>query len=163
MAANSRGTASSAIHVENPGETVRASQNAFNAHDLEGMVSLYAPEAVLVSALGQVTAGSESMREVFAGFLAAKLQLKLKITSPAKSETLHSSPLNESCGAPILMAIRWRLAAPVRPSFARHTDAGFMSSTIHSPLSNRPAHISNSGRYILGLPGNFLIPMYSAS
>lgn len=45
------------------------------------MVSLYEPEAVFISAPGQVTAGSESVREVFAGSLAAKPRFGLKIRS----------------------------------------------------------------------------------
>lgn len=79
MAANS--TAPIAIQLEKPGQTVRAFHDAINAGDLEGMVGLYEPDAVFISAPGQVTAGSEAIRDTFAGFLAAKPRFEHKITS----------------------------------------------------------------------------------
>lgn len=79
--ADGRTAAPGAIRVENPAESARVFQDAFNAGDLDGMVSLYESEAVFVPAPGQVTAGSDSIREVLAGFLAVKGRFELKSKS----------------------------------------------------------------------------------
>jgi uncharacterized protein (TIGR02246 family) len=65
----------------NPRETVKASEAAINAGDLEAMVSLYEPEATFISAPGQVAAGLEAIRETIAGFLAAKPRFELNVGS----------------------------------------------------------------------------------
>lgn len=81
MAAHTWDAAPSATQLEKPEETIRASQNAINAGDLEGMVSRYEPNAVFIPAPGQVASGSEAIRETFAGLLAAKPRFELKIGS----------------------------------------------------------------------------------
>lgn len=53
-------------------------QDTVNAGDLDGLVGLYEPEAVFVPAPGKVAAGSGSIREVWAGFLAVKGRFELK-------------------------------------------------------------------------------------
>jgi len=65
----------------NPRETVKASEAAINAGDLEAMVSLYEPDAMFISAPGQVAAGSEAIRKTIAGFLTAKPRFELNVGS----------------------------------------------------------------------------------
>jgi uncharacterized protein (TIGR02246 family) len=45
-------------------------REAFNAQDLDALMALYEPDAVLVAQPGQVAAGTEQIREALAGFLA---------------------------------------------------------------------------------------------
>jgi uncharacterized protein (TIGR02246 family) len=45
-------------------------KDAFNRQDLDGLMALYEPDAVLVAAPGQVASGSAQIREALAGFLA---------------------------------------------------------------------------------------------
>lgn len=80
-AADGRSAAPGAIRVENLADGARAFQDAVNAGDLDGMVSLYESEAVFVPAFGQAAAGSASIREVLAGFLAMKGRFDLKVMS----------------------------------------------------------------------------------
>lgn len=67
------------IRVENLEEFPSVFQDAFNAGDLDGLVSLYEPDAVFVPGLGQAAIGSASIREVLAGFLAAKGRFELEL------------------------------------------------------------------------------------
>jgi ketosteroid isomerase-like protein len=46
-----------------------------NAADLEGLVALYEPDAVLAFPPGQVVAGSEAIRRVYTDFLASRPKL----------------------------------------------------------------------------------------
>jgi uncharacterized protein (TIGR02246 family) len=94
MAASSVGNPT---EVETPEAPIRAFQDAFNAGDLEGMVSQYEPEGVFIAAPGQPAAGSDSLRETFANFLAAKPRFELEIT------TLHR------VGDIALETSRWKL------------------------------------------------------
>ncbi len=81
MATNSTVTAPSAIRIDNLSEYDRVFQDAFNEADLEGLVSLYEPDAVFIPSPGQVATGSDSLREVFASFLAMKPHFELTMTS----------------------------------------------------------------------------------
>ena len=47
-----------------------AFRDAFNARDLDALVALYEPDAVLVAQPGQVASGLDQIREALAGFLA---------------------------------------------------------------------------------------------
>lgn len=69
-AVTGRSATPGAIRIENPAESVRVFQDVFNAGDLDGLVSLFEPDAVFVPAPGQVAAGSAAIREVLANFLA---------------------------------------------------------------------------------------------
>lgn len=80
-AVNSRGASRSAKQLENPEGAVKASQSSINAGNVDRMVSLYEPEALFVSAPGQVAVGSKAIRETFAGLLAAKPKFELNIRS----------------------------------------------------------------------------------
>lgn len=123
MAANSRATAPSAIHVENPEETVRAFQDAFR---------------VFISAPRQAAAGSEALRETFAGFLAAKPRFELKIMTlyPGRRHGSRDSEwkLEGTDSEGNVMALSGRCAATLR----RQADGRWLyASKIRSPSSNR--------------------------
>ncbi len=60
-------------HVEEAGKVF---QDAFNAGDIDGLVSLFEPDAVLVPAPGQIVSGSDALREMFAGVLATGAQFE---------------------------------------------------------------------------------------
>jgi uncharacterized protein (TIGR02246 family) len=52
-------------------------QDTFNAGDVEGLVSLFEPEGVLVPAPGQVVVGSHALRETFAQALATGARFEI--------------------------------------------------------------------------------------
>jgi uncharacterized protein (TIGR02246 family) len=54
---------------ESPEQLHRSFQDAFNRHDLDSLVALYEPNAVLVSD-GQPVQGTNAIRETYRGFLA---------------------------------------------------------------------------------------------
>ena len=55
-----------------PGAVHRLFAERFSAGDLDGLVALYEPDAVLVAQPGQVARGTEAIREALGGFLAHK-------------------------------------------------------------------------------------------
>jgi ketosteroid isomerase-like protein len=55
-------TAPSVIRIEHVEEAGKVFQDTFNAGDIDGLVSLFEPEAVLVPAPGKVVAGSDALR-----------------------------------------------------------------------------------------------------
>jgi len=59
------------IRIEHLGDFSQVFQETFNAGDLDGLVSLFEPEAVLVPGPSQVATGTDAIREALAGFLAA--------------------------------------------------------------------------------------------
>jgi uncharacterized protein (TIGR02246 family) len=62
--------APSAIRIEKLEGSERIFQDAVNAGDLEGLLSLYEPDAVFVSAPDEVARGSVAIRQVWASLLA---------------------------------------------------------------------------------------------
>jgi len=59
------------IRIERVEEAGKEFQDAFNGGAVDGLVSLFEPEAVLVPALGQIAVGSDALRELFTGVLAS--------------------------------------------------------------------------------------------
>jgi uncharacterized protein (TIGR02246 family) len=53
---------------------------AFNAGDLESLMTLYAPDARLVPQPGQVVTGHAAIREALQGFLALQGQIRMETT-----------------------------------------------------------------------------------
>jgi uncharacterized protein (TIGR02246 family) len=53
-----------------PEDIHRRFADAFNAHDLDALVALYEPHAVLVPGAGQRAVGRDAIRTALAGFLA---------------------------------------------------------------------------------------------
>jgi uncharacterized protein (TIGR02246 family) len=70
-------TAPSVIRIEHVEEAGKVFQDTFNAGDIDGLVSLFEPEAVLVPAPGKVVAGSDALRETFAGVLATGARFEI--------------------------------------------------------------------------------------
>src|SRR4051812_16612674 len=56
--------------ADSPEEVDRAFAAAFNAHDLDALVALYEPDAVLVPQAGQRATGHDEIRQALTGFLA---------------------------------------------------------------------------------------------
>jgi uncharacterized protein (TIGR02246 family) len=57
------------MHAHSPEDIHRLFADAFNAHDLDALVALYEPEAVLVPQAGQRVSGHEAIRKALTGFL----------------------------------------------------------------------------------------------
>jgi uncharacterized protein (TIGR02246 family) len=70
-------TVSGVARIERPEDGAKVFLDRLNAGDLDGLVSLFEPDAVLVPAPGQVATGSDALRETFAGFLATGVRLEL--------------------------------------------------------------------------------------
>lgn len=74
-------TGSEIVRIEHPDEAPRVCQDAFNVGDLDGLVNLFEPEAVVFLGPNQVITGSGGIREVFAGFLEAGWRWEIKLVS----------------------------------------------------------------------------------
>lgn len=74
-------TGSEVVRIERPDGAPKVCQDAFNAGDLDGLVNLFEPEAVVCLAPNQVITGSGKIREVFAGFLEAGWRWEIKLVS----------------------------------------------------------------------------------
>jgi len=66
--------------IESPGQLHRAFQDAFNRHDLESIVALYEPGAVLASVGGPVQ-GRDAIRERYRGALAVHPSIDVQTLS----------------------------------------------------------------------------------
>jgi uncharacterized protein (TIGR02246 family) len=56
--------------AQSPEDIHRLFLDAFNAHDLDALVALYEPDAVLVPGAGKRAIGRDAIREALGGFLA---------------------------------------------------------------------------------------------
>jgi uncharacterized protein (TIGR02246 family) len=65
------------MHARSPQDIHRLFADAFNAHDLDALVALYEPEAVLVPEAGQRAVGRDAIRKALAGFLAGFQTIEL--------------------------------------------------------------------------------------
>jgi uncharacterized protein (TIGR02246 family) len=61
-----------------PEALVQAFLRAFNAGDIDGLIALYEPQAILVAQSGQVAQGHAALREGFDAFLSLKPTLTLE-------------------------------------------------------------------------------------
>jgi uncharacterized protein (TIGR02246 family) len=61
-----------------PEDMPAAFESAFNTFDIEQIVALYEPDAVLVPQPGQVVNGTAAIRDALLGFLALKLPISLE-------------------------------------------------------------------------------------
>lgn len=71
-----------------PEDVLRLFSEAFAARDLEGLVGLYEPEAVLVPQPGVVATGHQAIREALGGLLAIKGPLRTEIRSTFRTGDL---------------------------------------------------------------------------
>jgi uncharacterized protein (TIGR02246 family) len=62
-------TAPGVVRVERPEDAPKVFQDAFNAGDLDGLVNLFEPEAVLFLGPGQVATGPTKIQELIGHFL----------------------------------------------------------------------------------------------
>jgi uncharacterized protein (TIGR02246 family) len=90
-----------AMRVNDPREAARLVQDALAAGDVDGLVSIYADDAVVVPSPGEVATGSTAVRGMLEGWLAeGRLTLKHK--------TLHQS------GEIALEVMEWTMT-PIQP------------------------------------------------
>jgi uncharacterized protein (TIGR02246 family) len=66
--------------ISKPEDAHRMFAEAFNAGDLESLMTLYAPDARLVPQPGQVVTGHAAIREALQGFLALQGQIRMETT-----------------------------------------------------------------------------------
>lgn len=71
--------------VRNPEEMARHWQDAFNSGDVEAVLALYEPDAILIPQPGQVVTGREGIRQALGAFLAAKPRMALRATNIVKT------------------------------------------------------------------------------
>jgi uncharacterized protein (TIGR02246 family) len=64
--------------LSNPADIHSAVEKAFNAGDLDGLVSLYEKDARMVTPDGSVVEGPDAIRDVWQGLLAMNGQMTLK-------------------------------------------------------------------------------------
>lgn len=69
----------------NPTEIHTLFRNAFNLGDVEALIALYEPNAVLVVA-GKVIRGRESIRKALDGFLASRGRMTLETSAVVESQ-----------------------------------------------------------------------------
>ena len=60
----------------------------FSAHDVEGAVALYEPNATLVHQPGQVATGTEAIREALDGLLGMRPTFSLKVNKAFQVEDI---------------------------------------------------------------------------
>ena len=65
------------MKIERIEEAGKVFQDTFNAGDVDGLVSIFEPEAVLVPAPGQIAVGSEALRELFTGVLTSGARFEI--------------------------------------------------------------------------------------
>jgi ketosteroid isomerase-like protein len=69
--------------ARDPNDLERLFVERANAGDVDGLVALYEPSAVLVPARGKRIAGTKQLRSFFAGFLKNRPRLARSIQAPA--------------------------------------------------------------------------------
>ena len=72
---------------------------AFSAGDLDGLVALYEPDAVLLPGSGQPVTGRSAIREALRGFLALEARFELRVQRALQADDLA------------LLYSRWTLSA----------------------------------------------------
>src|SRR3954451_23197886 len=85
------------MSAKNPEELDAVFARALNSGDIEGLMSLYEPQAALRPAPGQTVQGAAAIREALAGFLGMK---------PTMSATVKTIA---QCGEVALTTAKWKL------------------------------------------------------
>lgn len=75
----------------NPGEMYEAFAKAYHAGDLETMMSLYEPDAILMPEPGKLAEGKDAIREAQMGLLTIKGTMKVGATTTLTSGDLAIS------------------------------------------------------------------------
>jgi uncharacterized protein (TIGR02246 family) len=87
--------------TESPEELHIKFQSAFNRHDLDSILALYEPDAVLISGGGPVQ-GTAAIREVYRGILAVRPTLELQtlgVTRAGDLAMLHGKWILHESGS----------------------------------------------------------------
>jgi ketosteroid isomerase-like protein len=87
------------VMIESPEQLHRAFQDAFNRQDLESIVALYEPGAVLAS-LNQPAQGTDAIRERYRGVLATHPSIDVRTLSVDVAGNLAMLHGNGSCSRP---------------------------------------------------------------
>jgi len=74
--------------ARSPAEADRLFAQAFSAGDLDALVSLYEPDAVLVPQPGQTVKGRQAIREALQGFLSLCGEFRLEVKSAVENGDL---------------------------------------------------------------------------
>src|SRR5690349_19121105 len=74
--------------AKTPEEIDRLFVQAFSAHDLEALVALYEPDAVLVPQQGQTVTGRAAIRETLKGFLTLCGEFRSEVKSVVQAGDL---------------------------------------------------------------------------
>ena len=74
------------MSVQDPNQAHQAWGDAFNRGDIEALLALYAPDAVLVAQPGQQVSGTEAVRGALEGFLSLKGTMTLETRSVVVGE-----------------------------------------------------------------------------
>ena len=69
------------MSVREPQDIHKKFQDAFSSGDLDGLVALYEPNAILVSGQGQIATGQDAIREVYKGYLAMRPKITVETVS----------------------------------------------------------------------------------
>jgi ketosteroid isomerase-like protein len=67
--------------IQDPSEAARAFGEAFNSGDINGLLALYEPSAVLVPEPGKQVSGTDALRIALEGFLALKGEMTIESRS----------------------------------------------------------------------------------
>ena len=76
------------MSVRNPEEMHREFEERFNAGDIDGLMTLYEPNAVLEPAPGKVAAGTAAVRQALEGFLSFKGRVEVVSHRTVKTDDL---------------------------------------------------------------------------
>ena len=74
--------------AKTPEEIDRLFVQAFSAHDLDALVALYEPDAVLVPQQGQTVTGRDAIRETLKGFLTLCGEFRSEVKSVVQTGDL---------------------------------------------------------------------------
>jgi uncharacterized protein (TIGR02246 family) len=69
------------VPVQNPSQAHQAWGDAFNRGDIEALLALYAPDAIVVAQPGQQVSGKEAIRAALEGFLSTKGTMTMETRS----------------------------------------------------------------------------------
>jgi uncharacterized protein (TIGR02246 family) len=81
-------TVRGAVRIERPEDAPKVFQDAFNEGDLDGLVNLFEPDAVLYLGPSQSAKGSAEIRETIAGFLGAGWRLDIRLIAHHRVEDI---------------------------------------------------------------------------
>lgn len=103
---------SKVVRIEHPGQAPKVFQEAFNAGNLDGLVNLFEPEAVIYLGPDQMYTGSAEIRGAIVSFLAAGWRLGIKLITHCRVGDIalntveHTLRKNNPDGSPNMLKLR---------------------------------------------------------